>query len=458
MRVPVLLGTIIKRVSQWMHEWQSFRILKKQLLLPLDREYNIWIRNTEQRAILPFKWAMLVSSFCFWIISRTDNLHISVPTVNWVFLLFGFVTLIESFCLKFSLVKLAKMRFLSILSYFVDYIYIVFLNLAVYQYSEIAIPGTTHVFLLLFFLLILRGVTVFRTEKVALSANVVAGILVAIIIYAMGERNSTIPTSVELGAMLFISLLVVGAWAISGIVVAQKEELLRIRERIVRSENLAVVGQMASGLAHEIANPIGIISAYAEFLYRNADENDIKKKDYEAIFTEAQRCRLLTDDLLKHARSRSYNYHDVDLIALLSDTIQKTIKTCSACPKIITKYESSKIVIIGDALRLTQAFTNILLNSMAVVDGDQGEIVVGVSTNKARDEVTVTISDNGPGFSGDINHIFEPFYTTKHHGTGLGLWITHEIIKAHDGIIIAKNGSISGGGAVITLRLPLSRT
>jgi signal transduction histidine kinase len=208
-----------------------------------------------------------------------------------------------------------------------------------------------------------------------------------------------------------------------------------ITQQLYRAEKLATMGTMVSGIAHELRNPLSIISARAQMaiVKKNADTDWIVKNN-ESIETQAFRCATIINNLLDFARYRAtqLSLHKVD--SVLDETLafvayQKSFDSIT----IEKKYEPG-LVIYGDRSRFVQAFLNIFLNAADAMKGS------GVLIIKSRQDglgwVIVEISDNGVGIDNKLkNRIFDPFFTTKEpgKGTGLGLALVHKIIHESGG-------------------------
>lgn len=233
----------------------------------------------------------------------------------------------------------------------------------------------------------------------------------------------------------------------------QKKE----EQKMQRANQLALVGEMAAGLAHEIKNPLAGIKVSLEVL---ADELDLSSEDQELftqIINETFRVEKLLKGLLNYARPAKLNYTLFDLHKLLDNAV----KSISLARKnsaqngleFIKHYPSEPLNIEADFAQLQQVFLNILLNAIeAMAEGGEIEI----SSNIIEEtKVQIVISDTGTGIQDTrMNDIFLPFNTRKSKGTGLGLAICKRITEDHNGAIEAENRS--GEGATLTVTLPLT--
>lgn len=244
------------------------------------------------------------------------------------------------------------------------------------------------------------------------------------------------------------------------------EDMVATKSReLVRSERLASVGYLAAGVAHEINNPLGIISGHAELLERRlknaAEPNVIERTQHtlNVIRTEAFRCKEITARLLSLARNESSARTTVSLAEAAADI---TVLVHGLKPlrqrTLISRLDPSiePLNVIANATEMKQVLLNLVVNAMEAVEDGSGRVVM----DGARDNnsIVLTITDNGKGIAaGTIEHVFEPFFTDKRGagtpGTGLGLSITHAIVSDHGGSISASSDG-PGKGSCFTIRLP----
>ena len=249
-------------------------------------------------------------------------------------------------------------------------------------------------------------------------------------------------------------MMILVAWFIVDVIRSQQAMLQRFHENLARSESLAMVGEMASGVAHEVNNPIGIISAYAENMLRNSDPDDKRREDLEIMAQESQRCKAIIGELLNFARAPKQMSEMVDMRQVNDDVLKFVFHDHSKSHIVVDKHYENIEVIRADPTQLKQALVNIYLNARQAMK-DKGEIKVNIHHHPERaHEILIQIVDNGPGMSKeDMTHAFEPFYTRKERGTGLGLSITKRIIDAQGGSISLHqlNGNSDGTRVEITL-------
>jgi signal transduction histidine kinase len=244
------------------------------------------------------------------------------------------------------------------------------------------------------------------------------------------------------------------------------EEMVATKSReLVRSERLASVGFLAAGVAHEINNPLGIISGHAELLerrLRNCTDpavTDKARQALAAIRSEAFRCKQITDRLLSMARKDTTARKTVSLAQAVNDIEMlirglKPLRNRTLHSRLDADREPLEVT--ANITEMKQVLLNLIINALQAVDDYRGEVIIDGRRDNAQ--IVLTITDNGRGIPPDaIEHIFEPFFTDKRGatapGTGLGLSITHAIVTDHGGSITAASDG-PGKGSCFTLRLP----
>lgn len=230
-------------------------------------------------------------------------------------------------------------------------------------------------------------------------------------------------------------------------------ERQRLESIVAQSEQLAAIGQLAAGVAHEINNPLTAILANAQLLAREIEPGDDRQELVEMIAEAGARAAQVVRSLLDLARLEQYEF----LPTNVNETIRKAIEMVKH--EIISKsihlesnLSSTLPLIQASQSHLQGVWVNLLLNAADAIENRPGEI--HIRSFQEDDEVQISISDNGKGIAPDhILHIFDPFYTTKSagRGTGLGLSVCDRVIKRHNGRIILN--SELGKGTTITVTL-----
>ena len=229
-----------------------------------------------------------------------------------------------------------------------------------------------------------------------------------------------------------------------------------LRDKLVHAEKMAAVGQLVSGVAHEVNNPLTAILGFADLLMENPDLPENARKDMRVILQEAQRTKQIVQNLLSFARQMPPQRSSVQLNAILRRTIQlRSYDFNSHGVDIVEHLDEGLPEVMGDAHQLQQVFLNILNNAYDAVHqvGHLPRIEI-MSTKAGEDAVEVSFRDNGYGIS-HPDKIFDPFFTTKEigKGTGLGLSICYGILKEHGGEILCHNNT-GRPGATFVVRLP----
>ena len=228
-----------------------------------------------------------------------------------------------------------------------------------------------------------------------------------------------------------------------------------LRDKLVHAEKMAAVGQLVSGVAHEVNNPLTAILGFTDLLMENPELPESARKDLRVILQEAQRTKQIVQNLLSFARQMPPQRNPVQLNMILRRTIQlRSYDFNSHGVEIIEHLDEGLPEVVGDAHQLQQVFLNILNNAYDAAREVGRPARIEIMSTKAGDSVEVSFSDNGHGIT-HPDKIFDPFFTTKEvgKGTGLGLSICYGIVKEHGGEILYHN-NIAGQGATFVVRLP----
>jgi len=238
--------------------------------------------------------------------------------------------------------------------------------------------------------------------------------------------------------------------------IAKEKEL--ISEELNRSERLKSVATFASGMAHEIKNPLTAIKTFTEYLPEKKNDPEFLDKFSKIVSGEVGRIDSLVHQLLDFAKPSLPKLIPVNIHTLLEETLS-FLNNQLIKHKIKVKKElrATQFTIQADLNQLKQAFLNIFLNAIdAMPNGGSFDIKTTAINSQTADKqfIQIIISDTGCGIrKKDLPHIFEPFYTAKDGGAGLGLSITHEIIKNHDGKILVESNTNKGTTFIIELPL-----
>ena len=228
-----------------------------------------------------------------------------------------------------------------------------------------------------------------------------------------------------------------------------------LQSKLMHAEKMAAVGQLVSGVAHEVNNPLTAILGFADLLIENQDTPESARKDLRVILQEAQRTKQIVQNLLSFARQMPPQRKPVQLNGILLRTIQlRAYDFNSHGVEIVEHFDESLPQVVGDSHQLQQVFLNIMNNAYDAVRETGRPARIEIMTANLGTYVEVSFRDNGHGIS-HPDRIFDPFFTTKEvgKGTGLGLSICYGIVREHGGEILCHNNS-GTQGATFIVRLP----
>ncbi len=238
---------------------------------------------------------------------------------------------------------------------------------------------------------------------------------------------------------------------VAGMVIILEDitELKRLEGQIRRVDKLSAVGELASGIAHEIRNPLGIIKTISQTINKDIEDEETRE-GLEIIEIEISRANKVIQELLDFAKPSVFNYKNQSIDQLVRDVIRITNKYAEQHNVHIHYKVLEDVLVFLDADKLKQAFVNVILNAIqAMIDGGN----LYVELHEEADWVRVSFIDEGRGIEKErLEKVFEPFYTTKEKGTGLGLAITHRIIEEHKGYMEIE--SEMGVGTKVDILMP----
>lgn len=245
------------------------------------------------------------------------------------------------------------------------------------------------------------------------------------------------------------------------------KELLVARAEVAQGEKLASIGVLASGIAHELNNPLTGVLTFASLMRKKATEGSEDAEDLDLIIRETKRCAGIIRRLLDFAREKIPSKGFVDLNQVIEDTVRLVLGPASLQQiEITVDLDPALPRVWGDADMFKQVIMNLLVNAQQAIEG-KGSIVVTSSSHLASvaaeptatpvPMVEITVTDTGCGIPKEnLERIFDPFFTSKEvgKGTGLGLSVSYGIIKSHGGKISAE--SVVGAGTTFRILLPLT--
>lgn len=226
------------------------------------------------------------------------------------------------------------------------------------------------------------------------------------------------------------------------------------------NERLAQLGRLVAGIVHEIRGPLSVIGGNAEVILMSLPPGEPALVWAEPILRTTRLLQTRLEYLMAAVRAGPPDLKPVELPAVAREAINLFVKATDPRRARVTVAEDFAPGLPparADAGRLIQALINLLVNAQDAASGDKAHVVVRAAAISAPDGpwLTLEVRDDGPGIpEGDLERIFEPFYTTKADGSGYGLYLAREILREHGGRLTACNGD--GGGACFTLWLPLA--
>jgi len=420
-----------------------------------DAEFCRWLVDVERRAILPLKWALLLSTIFVWQYTR--------PGLTWpevdvfvVFFVYAMSILAMHYFFVFSQIPPPQVRAFCYSSYAVDLLYLTALILLDHSHTRAPDVGAPD-FYILYFLLLIRGFVLYRTAVESIVVNVLISLLFVFSIWLEEQSLTFVFKRSFLVKMSLVWMVILLAWFIFEIINRQKFELLRARERLYQSERLTALGELAAGVAHEINNPIGVISTYADYLIRQADGGDPHCEDYEVILNEAQRCKKIVSELLSFARPSETRREPTDLCAVNEEVLRFIFHDRSDTTVQLKKnYATNLPWVLVDPVQVKQALLNVYVNAQQALGAEGGEIRVSIAP-VGRNRLQVAVADTGRGIPAkDLARVFDPFFTRKPGGSGLGLAITRRLLEANDGEIEIRPRRPRGVVVTITFRALVS--
>jgi PAS domain S-box-containing protein len=234
-------------------------------------------------------------------------------------------------------------------------------------------------------------------------------------------------------------------------------ELRRQRETVYQTEKLAALGTLSAGIAHEMNNPLGIITSRIEIMLLDAEENGLPAQmleDLQVLHRATQRVARIATNLRSFGRQTPREHAPVYLNAVVQETLllmQKPLEVDGI--SLVTSLDPGLVPILGDASTLQQVLLNLVTNAREAMESG-GEIRIETGRLAERpDWVRVVIADTGPGISPEeLSKVFDPFFTTKKTGTGLGLSVSYGIVQDHHGTVDVQ--SVPGRGTTFILAFP----
>jgi two-component system sensor kinase FixL len=239
---------------------------------------------------------------------------------------------------------------------------------------------------------------------------------------------------------------------LEGMVEERTRELREAQERLLRQEKLAVLGQLAGGVGHELRNPLGAISNAVYFLNMVLEESDPEVKEtLEILEKEVKTSEQIITGLLDFGRARPPTWRKADVNEIIQEALSRV--TVPESVEVVSQLDETLPIILADPGQLGQVFGNIIVNAIQAMP-EGGRLIIR-SEVPDPEWVAVSFADTGVGISEEsLDKIFEPLFTTKAKGIGLGLALVKILVEGHSGTIEVE--SQVGKGSTFTVRLPLS--
>ena len=235
-----------------------------------------------------------------------------------------------------------------------------------------------------------------------------------------------------------------------------------LEARLHQAERSAVVGRLASAIAHEVRNPLNYINLTLDHLRTAlAPEDPQKRATFDRLAqqlkTEVARINTRISEFLNYTRPAQLELRPLDLRSAVEDALRMVeVPATESNIGIRVEQQGEVPPVIGDAEALRSVFTNLIINGMQAIDGEGGSLTLKISADEARGHACVEITDTGRGIAPEnLSQVFEPYFSTKETGTGLGLAIVKKAIDDHGGTISVK--SKQGTGTTFTITLPTTQ-
>jgi len=233
------------------------------------------------------------------------------------------------------------------------------------------------------------------------------------------------------------------------------KELRKTQEELIMKEKLNVAGGLATGIAHEIRSSLNVIGMSVQHLQNKFNPGDERREFTEAVLGKVEKLNRVSSDLMQLARPHEPNFQKSDIYEIL-DRVLSLVKFKCVVQKVKVKkrYVQHLPPVMIDRELIEQVFLNLIDNALwATSEG--GDLIISTSISDRKNMIEVKISDTGLGISpSDCSCIFDPFFTRKENGSGLGLSIVHRIIEEHKGFITVE--SELKKGTIFLIKLPIS--
>lgn len=282
----------------------------------------------------------------------------------------------------------------------------------------------------------------------------VAKVLAGRLPLAMRETTLVTVAGQEVHVQVSTSRMRAVGGTVLGAVVTLEDvsDIKALTDQLIRADRLAAMGELTAGVAHEVRNPLGVIRASVQLLEDAQCDATRIQQAAEVIKQEIDRLDRVIKALLDFGRPSKPTLVMININEVIEDVMLFTTRFAFQSNVILAADKSEDVPpVLGDPDQLKQVFLNLVTNAVqAMTDGGQ----ITIKTRRAGDYVEVTVADDGPGIpQSDLPKVFDPFFTKRAEGTGLGLTIVHRIIDEHDGHIEVTSDE---NGTLFTVSLPIA--
>lgn len=294
-------------------------------------------------------------------------------------------------------------------------------------------------------------------------------IIIAIVMVLIYWAVDSVASDQVMTRVLIVSLVIIYGVMTQTLINGRKKALLekeRTQEQLIQSESLAAIGQLAAGIAHELNNPLAsassLIQTDLELIQEQAEMREIDKsllEDLTYARKELNKTKSIVKSILDLSRQTQTYQEEVNMNAVIDDALQVLYNQYKSLGvEIEKKYDPNLPAISGNFSNLGQVLINIIKNAIQALPDGRGKITLSTSHRQKTKTVVVECRDTGIGIPPEMmKDIYKPFFTSKEvgKGTGLGLYVSYEIIKKHKGEI--RIDSREGTGTTVTILLPYER-
>ena len=226
------------------------------------------------------------------------------------------------------------------------------------------------------------------------------------------------------------------------------------RDRLARAERLTHVGQLSAGVAHELRNPLSVIETSVYLLNQRYGDDPLAERQLKRISAQLDIARETINDVLDATREGALTRCEVDLGAIVREAVGWVPRAPEVTLRLSLPDEAPRVS--GDARKLRQVVINIVSNALQAMESRPRPPPLEVTLAAGDDHQRLSVRDTGVGIPPEaLPRLFEPLYSTRRDGVGMGLALSRRIIEAHGGTLVAEN--VPDGGARFTVTLPLGR-